>query len=483
MTVEQHSKHGVLRKLIVEADETELRQLILHVFAAIDTGKSTFRLGDKSKISVLQGGRDLMKSALLATVVVLALAGPTVAQTPDPLTCDGYAEPRTFVESQDWWFTLPGANGNDFGHAHLGACIPERETFSGAGTTIPLDIRLILHNNPARPSHTSLPYASVVVKGADYETTVKKLPDLGWSCPIGTCTRWHHYDLPISVFKHSGLQEVRFRWFIPEPDGNQMHTSVNWQLYVQNGTSTQNVTRRAYPRFKGWYTGAGYCESSQTSVPLPDRPLTAPWTPQMWMEWDGDSADLPPSRHIIALDPDAHADPPVQGTVLRQGSGSYVGPVTIDPATLAPGPHRLVARTECDDVEQGSVNAGVQVIRFEVPGDAPPPPPDNDVDDDGVVDLEDQCPSTPGPASNGGCPLPQPPTSFEAYVMSDSKFNVRDVPTGTTRVDYYVDGAFKCFDGSPSDFSEACTVAAGTHTLYAKALPSGTQSPPVQFSR
>jgi hypothetical protein len=39
----------------------------------------------------------------------------------------------------------------------------------------------------------------------------------------------------------------------------------------------------------------------------------------------------------------------------------------------------------------------------------PPPPPDVDADDDGVVDTEDQCPNDPGPASNGGCPLPPPP--------------------------------------------------------------------------
>jgi hypothetical protein len=38
---------------------------------------------------------------------------------------------------------------------------------------------------------------------------------------------------------------------------------------------------------------------------------------------------------------------------------------------------------------------------------SPPSPPDGD--GDGVPDSTDQCPSQPGPASNGGCPSPDPP--------------------------------------------------------------------------
>jgi hypothetical protein len=42
----------------------------------------------------------------------------------------------------------------------------------------------------------------------------------------------------------------------------------------------------------------------------------------------------------------------------------------------------------------------------------PPPPPPPDADGDGVPDADDGCPNEPGPASNGGCPLPSdPPTA------------------------------------------------------------------------
>jgi hypothetical protein len=376
------------------------------------------------------------------------------------------------VESQAWWVQTPASVGTDFGHAHLGACIPERETVGGASSTVPLDIRLTLHENPAR-SHASLPYMSVVVKGTDYEDTLAKFHDIGWSCPLSTCTRWHHYDLPLSAFRHSGLQEVRFRWFIPEPDGNQMHTSINWQLFVENGATRANVTRRPHPRFKGWYTGAGYCEASQTSTPLPDRPLTRPWTPHMWMAWDGSSEDLRVSRHVVALDPDNHAYPPMPGTVLEQGPGEFIGRITINPATLSPGTHRLVARTECDD-PRGSTNAGVQVVAFNVPGDVPPP------------------------SSKEEPPHPLPSCTRVTVTLTDPKpgehdrspmlFNARAAGGTLTRVDYYVDGKHAGFDGTASEFRESLAVPVGSHTAFARATVTagGTSlqcdSAPVAFS-
>jgi F5/8 type C domain len=45
-------------------------------------------------------------------------------------------------------------------------------------------------------------------------------------------------------------------------------------------------------------------------------------------------------------------------------------------------------------------------VRVFGPTSSPPPP---DGDGDGVPDSTDQCPTQPGPASNGGCPSPPPP--------------------------------------------------------------------------
>lgn len=278
---------------------------------------------------------------------------------PNPLTCEGYPEPRVFVEDQAWWSQTPGEAGSDFGHAHMGACIPERETLTRDTT---FNVRVILHDNPGK-----VKYGALVVKGADYETTVYKTGTelAGFTCPRGTCEKWVTFPLDLSSFERSGLQEVRFRLFIREPDGLEMHTSLNWQVNVQNGAPRQDVTRRPWLRGKGWYTGAGYCEAVLTSVPVPDAPLTWTWSPALRMMWDGDSTDLPVSGHSVTLDPDFHRSPPEQGTVLEDGPGPWEGNVVIDPLRLSPGRHRLVSRADCAD-PRGSTNSGVLVVMFNV---------------------------------------------------------------------------------------------------------------------
>lgn len=298
----------------------------------------------------------MFKRIVTLTALSLGLLAPNASAELNPVTCEGYPESRVFVESQAWWTTTPGKSGSNFGHAHLGACIPERETLR---TDTHFDVRVILHNNPGK-----VKYGALVVKGGDYETTVHKAYDLaGFTCPVGTCERWVRMPLSIASFQRSGLQEVRFRLFIKEPDLQEMHTSINWQTNVANGRSVSNVTRRAYLRSKGWYTSAGYCEAAVTSVPVPDNPITTTWNPVLRLMWDGDSGDLPPTHHNVTLDPDNHADPPKPGTVLRDGPGGWEGSVDIDPLGLTPGPHKLVARSDCDD-PRGSTNSGVLVVNF-----------------------------------------------------------------------------------------------------------------------
>lgn len=285
-------------------------------------------------------------AAALAVGVAPASAGAA-----DPLTCAGYAESRQFVEAQSWWLRTPGQAGNDFGHAHLGACIPERETISAPTT---LDVRLLLHDNPGRFNSGSL-----VLKGTDQETTVQKFTASGFTCPSGTCARWFSLRLDPAQFRHSGLQEVRFRAYVDEPDGNRMAVSLNWQLYIANGKSRSDVNRRPYLRGKGWYTGAGYCEASLANVPLPDAPLGAPWRPVVLNAWHGESDDLPVTHHRETLDADLHAGIP--GTVLQDGDGPWYGALTIDPAALTPGIHKLAARSDCAD-PRGSTSSGVLVV-------------------------------------------------------------------------------------------------------------------------
>jgi hypothetical protein len=261
----------------------------------------------------------------------------------------------------------------------MGACIPERETLSSGNLTISL--RLLLHDNPGKWN-----YVSMVYKGTDYETTVQRCyliataadftcpsadPSTGkgnWTCPQPTnCAKWVTFSWPISAFNHSGLQEVRFRGFIPEPGSVEMRTNLNWQIYIQNGKSTSNVTREPTTRGKGWYTHALYCESSHNSVPLPDSAVSGTWSPTLEQTTHSTDASLPVTHSFITLDPDFHADPPVVGTVLHDADGEF-GPasVPIDTTTLTNGTHRLYQKADCRDDSLGSTNSGVLVVPFVV---------------------------------------------------------------------------------------------------------------------
>jgi hypothetical protein len=98
----------------------------------------------------------------------------------------------------------------------------------------------------------------VVLKGTDYEITVAKIAPSRRRCSVpGTCEQWIKVPLDPVKFRHSGLQEVRLRAYVDEPDGQRMHTSRTWQLYVRNGKSRDVVTRYPYLRGKGWDTGFG----------------------------------------------------------------------------------------------------------------------------------------------------------------------------------------------------------------------------------
>jgi len=280
---------------------------------------------------------------------------PIAARTPDRLTCERYPQERDFVDSQAWWSRTPGASGTDFGHLHVGGCLPERETIR---RTQRLDIRVVMHHNPGR-----LRYVSLVLKGREYEDTVAKSRGArGLSCPHGTCVRWLSFRLEPARFRAGGLQEVRVRAFVDEPDGNEMHTSINWQLHVRNGKRRDDVTRRAYLRGKGWYSGAGYCEAAYRSVPLPDGAPRSVWRPFLAMSWDGDASDLPVTGHSVRIDPDAHHGMP--GILVREGAGELAKPVAIDLERLAPGRHRLVLRSDCRD-PRGSTNSGLLSIHFD----------------------------------------------------------------------------------------------------------------------
>jgi hypothetical protein len=293
---------------------------------------------------------------------------PTAAATvPDRVTCGGYPEPRIFVESQSWWLRTPGGSGTDFGHMHVGACMPYHQTVSGV---IGLDVRIILHDNPGRFDYLN----PVLVSNSQELSLAHNLTLHDFTCPVGTCTGWVHLDVDTRLISSDGRQEIRLRAYVDEPDGNIMHSSINTLATFRNGNAVSDLDRRPYQRGKGWYTGSGYCESDVVSD-LPVGPVSGVWSPALRIVDHGAADDLPVTHHSVRLDPDFHAVPPVPGTILVDGSGPWAGSVAIDTRTMANGRHRLVLRADCDD-PRGSTNSGLLVVAFTVAnGTAPPPPP------------------------------------------------------------------------------------------------------------
>ena len=281
----------------------------------------------------------------------------TVSAGPDRLTCAGYPEPRIFVESQSWWMQTPGANGTDFGHMHLGACMPYDQTLTGI---VGIDVRIILHDNPG-----TFDYLNPVLVSNSQELSLPHVLTLnGFTCPEGTCTTWVHLDVDTRLIVSDGLEELRVRAYTIEPDGNIMHSSINTVAYFDNGYPLSNLDRRAYQRGKGWYTGAGYCESDVLSN-LPVGPVSGVWTPQLQIVDHGAADDLPVTHSSVRLDPDFHATPVVPGTILIDASVPWTGSVAIDTTTLTNGRHRLLLRADCDD-PRGSTNSGVLAVFFTV---------------------------------------------------------------------------------------------------------------------
>jgi len=303
----------------------------------------------------------LMRVAVM--IIAVLLAATTGSMSPEPSAVASpapsaaaevpCAAPRVMAESQAWWQPAPGApaGAKDFGHVHLGACIPERDVLASPTS---VRLRLIMHENPGR-----LADISVVLKGTDYEITTAEVAPLKRRC-ASTCEQWITVRLDPAKFREGGLQEVRFRVFVDEPDGNQMHTSINWQLYVDNGKSRNDVTRHPHLRGKGWYTDFGYCEADLLTRPLPDGPVRGNLRLRM-RQVDHGPDDVNPSSHLVALDADSHAGIP--GTVLSQGRGPLrATSFTIDTTTLSDGPHRLVQRVSCESGDQ--INSGVLVLVF-----------------------------------------------------------------------------------------------------------------------
>jgi hypothetical protein len=266
----------------------------------------------------------------------------------DPLDCASYPEPRIFLESQAWWTRTPGKSGTNFGHVHVGTCFPYKQTISGV---VRFDLRVILHDNPGK--------AYLLRLGTEDRLLYQS--DIDFSCPSpGTCTKWYTVLVDTRGASHDGRNEFRITVKVREPDGNVMFNSSGWQAYLENGKSSSDYRSSDQTEARGWYTGVGYANARFTSD-LPLVPVSGDWNFEVGLR--PGSGGIPVTYHSVLLDPDFHHGNP--GISIKEGSGSYVGAISIDTRKLANGKHKLLLRTNAD-AETGSTNSGILVIPFTV---------------------------------------------------------------------------------------------------------------------
>lgn len=308
----------------------------------------------------------LLVSAVVGISVVFATVS-ALADGPNPDTCTGYPEQRVFLESQGWWATtghdgITDGNdqGNNLGHIHVGTCFPLFEPVSG---TVGFDLKIRLHDNPGQLTHVQ-PFIC-----ANQQTTAcYRAPDIVFSPSLTCATQcvfYQHVDIDTTRWAYDGMNAVRFRTEVLEPDGNVLRASNNWLMDIRNGNPMRTfIDGSAYLDAKGWYHGfyssvkvyGGYTPNSS-------RPFTVLYKCGSTSEAVQDC--------LATVDPDFHAIPPSFGEVVQDNASSKRQTVTIDPAAYPVGSHNLVLRTCVHDTKsvpgKDAHRCGVLKLPFTTP--------------------------------------------------------------------------------------------------------------------
>jgi hypothetical protein len=298
------------------------------------------------------------------------------ALAPDPTACTGYAEPRVFLEAQDWWKpTISGTE--DFGHDHLGICFPLNQPVAGV---VHFDFVVQLHENPGVLQNVRIHLLDG--NGQNHQVvSVKVGQTAAQHCPStpDQCTWIIPVDLNTNVSTTDGYVNFRAASIVMHPGdgGTKQFAGTAWPLLLNNGKTFKSSISPTRIAGSSWYTGSLYEEAEFTSV-LPPT-VSGVWSPTVNLHpgAGGKAVD----HSFASLDPHFHAIPLDQGTVLLDRAGPYKGPLTIDTTTLANGPHKLFLRADspcdgsagndCGVKPEGGTNnvsthSSVQVVTFVV---------------------------------------------------------------------------------------------------------------------
>ncbi len=314
--------------------------------------------------------------ALLALVAVFVPV--QAAQAADPLTCEGYPEPRVFIEAQDWWQpTISGTENH--GHVHVGACWPRTHladgSFNRVTGNVHLDVVVKLHENPGR-----LDFVRVHLNDANGGNQQVFRRDIDQRCPTADCTWVVPVDFNGAASPVDGFQNIRLAAIVQHDDGTKAFGGTALQVYLANGKTVRHQSGgfgAPIPRqvTHGWYSGALYTNAEIRSW-MPHT-VSGVWTPQVRL--DKGSSPVNVRRSFASIDPNFHAG--FAGQVILDRPGPYTGPLAVDTRGLTNGQHKLFLRADapCDGTagqncgtkpgggsNNVSTNSGVQVVTFTV---------------------------------------------------------------------------------------------------------------------
>lgn len=251
------------------------------------------------------------------------------------LDCSGYAEPRVWIESQDWWSPIPELGG--MGHMHMGMCFPAGQTVSGV---VPFDVRVVLHHNAGTLTR---------IKMQDDNSTEHVV--LRPNRAIGDGVYW--YTLSIDTRNMpDGLRLFRFYADLEHPNGNTQTARPILPLRVENGKADNDWSNRDHElRATAWYKEAspqldwGYVGAVIENYSPGPFVGAATFDAKCFVngEGGGEAQGAPQlASWSVHVDPDFHAGS--EGLVVARGNGQLNTTLSVPTAGLSHGWHRLVVR-------------------------------------------------------------------------------------------------------------------------------------------
>jgi len=326
----------------------------------------------------------VLLSAATAAFLLLVTVGNSA---PNRETCEGYPEPRIFLENQSWWKPqVPNgshqANGK-MGHIHLGACVPLYQTLTGG--TLDIDVKVVLHDMTGQPSNVKL---QAYIQGVQWEDKVS-VP----LCPGNECVSWRTIRMDLSKVKFNGWYEFALFLNVGNTDGSVQRP---WTRYYVNfdipGLPRSEIGENGslfseFTKATGWYDDHGamvwpskYAHAGvhRDDIPWDETtgelvPVSGVWEPRVMADRMHQFAYIDPALHALPV--------PDLGTVLLDhvidvpNGPNYLGRLgteikkltnlTIDTTELSDGLHWLVLGSgNLASDGRDAENAGVLKLPF-----------------------------------------------------------------------------------------------------------------------